>query len=466
MSYVNTFGEGTVQSADTSYTRYDLTLGNLVLFWPAAFQDTLNVVYDFMNITSGVGGRTITLPGGNLASVGVSFKFINVGGQSIVILNSLGTPLLTITAGQAWELYLTDNTTDAGLWSFIPAGNGTSGVVSFNSAQPTAGLTVSQNDDTGAIIQTFALANDLLALENLGSTGYAVRTTTSDTWALRTFVAGANIALTNPAGIAGNTTIALNASLTNMVAINVGTINLSTNIISTTQANQDLILAPNGTGDVHSNNNVAIKTGNSLLLFNDADTFFTAINSSNAVANAIYILPPNFPTLNNQVLASTTAGTMSWINATPVIQIVSNSSSVATTTTALIPYDNTAPLITEGTPLITVNITPRFTGKLIVEFTASISNTSNANTLILALFQDANANSLNAGAFFNSAGSTAYPLILRHVIAAAVAGVPTTFSIRYGLDGAGTAYMLTGNNATNTLGGVPQMSLTVTELAP
>lgn len=465
MSYVNTFGEGTVQSADTSYTRYDLTLGNLVLFWPAAFQDTLNVVYDFMNITSGVGGRTITLPGGNLASVGVSFKFINVGGQSIVILNSLGTPLLTITAGQAWELYLTDNTTDAGLWSFIPAGNGTSGVVSFNSVQPTAGLTVSQNDDTGAIIQTFALANDLLALENLGSTGYAVRTTT-DTWAQRTFVAGANIALTNPAGIAGNTTIALNASLTNMVAINVGTINLSTNIISTTQANQDLILAPNGTGVVQSNNRVSIKTGKSLLFYNDSDTFFTSIDSSTAAASTVYTLPTNYPTLNNQVLASTTLGVMSWINATPVIQIVSNSSSVATTTTALIPYDNTAPLITEGAQLITVNITPRFTGKLIVEFTASISNTSNANTLIIALFQDATANSLNAGSFFNSAGSTAYPLILRHVIAAAVAGVPTTFSIRYGLDGAGTAYMLTGNNATNTLGGVPQMSLTVTELAP
>lgn len=56
---------------------------------------------------------------------------------------------------------------------------------------------------------TFTLTNDLLALEGLSSTGFAARTTT-DTWAQRTLTApSAGFTITNPAGIAGNPTFVL-----------------------------------------------------------------------------------------------------------------------------------------------------------------------------------------------------------------------------------------------------------------
>lgn len=73
---------------------------------------------------------------------------------------------------------------------------------------PAAGLTIA-NPSGIAGEPTFALANDLAALEALGSTGIGVRTTT-DTWAQRTLQApAAGFTVTNPAGVAGDPTFVL-----------------------------------------------------------------------------------------------------------------------------------------------------------------------------------------------------------------------------------------------------------------
>lgn len=82
-------------------------------------------------------------------------------------------------------------------------------------SQPVAGLTIANsNGVTGN--PTFALANDLAALEGLGATGFAVRTA-ADTWTQRSidFTAGTGISVTNANGVAGNPTFAgIDASTT------------------------------------------------------------------------------------------------------------------------------------------------------------------------------------------------------------------------------------------------------------
>lgn len=78
---------------------------------------------------------------------------------------------------------------------------------------PVAGITIS-NPAGVAGDPTVVLANDLAALEGLGSTGIAVRTA-ADTWAQRTITGtAAEIIVTNGNGVAGNPTLSLPTAIT------------------------------------------------------------------------------------------------------------------------------------------------------------------------------------------------------------------------------------------------------------
>lgn len=94
-------------------------------------------------------------------------------------------------------------------------GNGTTYTVASLTAPATG---VSITGGSGSI--TFALTNDLSALEGLASTGFAARTAT-DTWAQRTLTApAAGFTITNPAGIAGNPTFVLANDLSALEGLN------------------------------------------------------------------------------------------------------------------------------------------------------------------------------------------------------------------------------------------------------
>lgn len=83
---------------------------------------------------------------------------------------------------------------------------------------PAAGITIT-NPAGVAGDPTLVLANDLAALEGLASTGFAARTTT-DTWAQRTLQApAAGFTITNPAGVAGDPTFALANDLAALEAL-------------------------------------------------------------------------------------------------------------------------------------------------------------------------------------------------------------------------------------------------------
>lgn len=623
MGYINAFSGGTVQSSNTSYSLISTQLGNIILAWPSEFQNTQNVVYDFMNITSGgVAATNITLPDARKATVGVSFVFNNVGANAIQIRNNDATNLQNIASGAVYEFYLTDNSTQNGLWSIIPFGGGAGGVTTFTSVQPASGFTVIQNQNTGAIVQTFTLIGDLASITSLaGNTGYGVRTA-ANTWATRSLVQGANIAITNPAGIAGNSTIALNNALVGLTSIAVGNLNLSNNIILGTQANQNIVITPNGTGELQSTNNINIQSQNLLKFYNAANTFYTAFQSQNPVANTTYQWPTVFPTANNQTLASTTAGVMSWVNAVTspgatttnaiakylnvtgqlansgvlidagnnitgavsatiqniaigtvaavptsgtntisavnagggialipngagevvvrgpltlspvaavpqgvffddgaaanfvglqaqtaamaasvtytlpnagptilgqhltatvpavgastmswanpaVLQAVRTASAVAINTNTIIPLDNTIPQIGEGTEAITVTITPRSNGIIRLEFYCPLVNINGAGKYaIFALFQDANANALAVTSTYIDTAQSPNDIELVYFFTPAVPNIATTFRIRYGTNDGTQIYLLSAATTNNNFGGIPQMSLMATEIAP
>jgi hypothetical protein len=81
---------------------------------------------------------------------------------------------------------------------------------SVSLVQPTAGLTISNADGTTGN-PTFALADDLAAVEGLTTTGYAVRTGTS-TWTTRSITGtSGNIVVSNGDGISSDTNVDLAA---------------------------------------------------------------------------------------------------------------------------------------------------------------------------------------------------------------------------------------------------------------
>lgn len=82
-------------------------------------------------------------------------------------------------------------------------------VTSVTLTQPAAGFTLTNSGvgQTTAATATFALANDMAALEGLASTGFAARIAT-DSWAQRSIVQGTGILVTNGTGVAGNPSIA------------------------------------------------------------------------------------------------------------------------------------------------------------------------------------------------------------------------------------------------------------------
>lgn len=122
-----------------------------------------------------------------------------------------GSNILTAATGQPLDADLTAlaaNATD-GLWAHTGAGTGSARTLTA----PAAGFTIT-NPAGIAGNPTFVLANDLGALEGLGSTGLAVRTA-ADTWAQRTITGtAAEITVTDGNGVAANPTLSLPAALT------------------------------------------------------------------------------------------------------------------------------------------------------------------------------------------------------------------------------------------------------------
>ncbi len=121
-SFTSVFGGGVISPALVSYSDYILT-ANLTLLWPQETQPNTPLAAQIVDIdVTSAGAFSITLPPANMVGVGQFLIFNNKSAFTQTIKNNGGTTIASIAAGAIYFVYLTDNTTAAGIWSAFQYG--------------------------------------------------------------------------------------------------------------------------------------------------------------------------------------------------------------------------------------------------------------------------------------------------------------------------------------------------------
>jgi len=177
-------------------------------------QSAFNVVFTGGSVTShnelgGLQGGTTDEYYHTTATQNTLIVNLAALGNGVVVKTAAGTFVnRTLTAGAGISISNGDGVSGN---PTISATGGGGTVTSITLTQPAAGLTITGSGTpiTSTGTPTFALANDLAALEALASTGIAVRSA-SDTWVQRSIVsANSKITVANGDGVSGNPTLTI-----------------------------------------------------------------------------------------------------------------------------------------------------------------------------------------------------------------------------------------------------------------
>lgn len=123
-TYTDVFSSSNIYTSELSYSDLSLT-GNVSLYWPLEAPEGETLAAKIMDVTSD-GAYYITLPSATEASNGETILFNNLSSYTITIKNYDGTQVASVSSGTKWQLYLANNTTQAGVWRAYQFGAGTS----------------------------------------------------------------------------------------------------------------------------------------------------------------------------------------------------------------------------------------------------------------------------------------------------------------------------------------------------
>lgn len=122
-SFTQVFGGTTIYPSQVSYVAYFLT-ADLTLEWPLDAATGADIVASIVDLTTS-GSRTVTMPDARQAANGQTVLFNNLGPSDVSIVTATGGALLTLSAGEVWQVYLTSNMTEAGTWRVFQYGAST-----------------------------------------------------------------------------------------------------------------------------------------------------------------------------------------------------------------------------------------------------------------------------------------------------------------------------------------------------
>ena len=124
MSYINPFTGQTLSPSQVGYEELTLS-ADTFLQWPINGNNA-NVVANIIQVTATAASLKLYLPSAQQVSTGQSVLIQNIGATSFTVTDVSGNTIVSIASGVAQYIFLTDNTTDDGVWSTVTFGAGTS----------------------------------------------------------------------------------------------------------------------------------------------------------------------------------------------------------------------------------------------------------------------------------------------------------------------------------------------------
>lgn len=126
MSYVSPFTGDVIQPTDVSYRTVALS-ANTQLNWPDNSTTATDFVARIMQVSASSAGLQLRMPAANEASVGEDSLIRNTGAESFTVTTyDNASTIITVAPGEAKYIYITDNSTVAGVWGNIAFGAGSS----------------------------------------------------------------------------------------------------------------------------------------------------------------------------------------------------------------------------------------------------------------------------------------------------------------------------------------------------
>lgn len=124
-TFTNVFGGTVIYPSTVSYRAVALS-ANTTLTWPTELATNTDIVAQIMDVTPSGSGLSITMPPANEVSVGETSLIFNVGASAFTVKDNAGNTIVSISAGLAWQIYLTGNSTAAGTWRAVQYAAGVS----------------------------------------------------------------------------------------------------------------------------------------------------------------------------------------------------------------------------------------------------------------------------------------------------------------------------------------------------
>ena len=126
-TYTDVFGGANIYPSEVDYSALALAV-DTILSWPEETSANQNLATKIMDVTPASAGLSLRLPAANKTGRGQTILFNNLGAHTFTVRNASGVQVVSIAPGVLWQVYLTNNSTAAGVWTALQYGASTSQV--------------------------------------------------------------------------------------------------------------------------------------------------------------------------------------------------------------------------------------------------------------------------------------------------------------------------------------------------